>query len=184
MTDVLAVDLATNTGWCRGHVGAVPVFGSLRFGKHNSRDCAIFADALSWFSDFLYPKPRPDVVILEALLPPSAWGGESQASTFNRLAGLYSIMLGVAHLRNIPEISTASVPDVRAHFIGARSLKRAMAKRAVMDRCWRLDWQVKNDNEGDACALWSYACALIDPQLAMNVVPLFQRKLIGDWLVD
>lgn len=179
MTDVLAVDLATNTGWCRGHVGAVPVFGSLRFGKHNSRDCAIFADALSWFSLLLQPEPRPDLVILETLLPPSAWKGESQATTFSRLAGLQSIMLGVAHLRGIPEISTASVPDVRAHFIGERGLKRKPAKEAVMQRCRRLGWEVKNDNEGDAVALWSYSCALIDPRLAMNVVPLFNRRLIA-----
>ena len=179
MTDVLAIDLATNTGWCRGHVGGTPVFGSLRFGKHNSRDAAIFADALSWISNVLLPVPRPDLVILEALLPPSAWGGQSQATTFSRLAGLQSIMLGVAHLRGIPEISTASVPDVRAHFIGERGLKRKQAKEAVMQRCRRLGWDVANDNQGDACALWSYACALIDPRLAMNVVPLFNRRLAG-----
>jgi crossover junction endodeoxyribonuclease RuvC len=179
MTDVLAIDLATNTGWCRGHVGGPPSFGSLRFGAYRSPDTVVFAEALSWISHLLAPQPRPDLVILEALLPPSAWQGQSQQVTFNRLAGLQSIMLGVAHLRGIAEISTASVPDVRAHFIGERGLKRAPAKQAVMARCRRLGWEVKNDNEGDACALWSYACALIDPRLALNVVPLFNRRLAG-----
>jgi hypothetical protein len=177
--DVLAVDLATNCGWCRGKVGAVPVFGSLRFGKHNSRDAAIFADALSWISHLLQPAPRPDLLVLEMLLPVSAWGGQSQQTTFERLAGLQSIMLGVAHLRGIAEISTASVPDVRAHFIGERRMKRKPAKQAVMERCRRLGWEVRNDNEGDACALWSFACSLIDPRLALNVVPLFNRRLIA-----
>jgi hypothetical protein len=179
MTDVLAIDLATNTGWCRGHVGGPPTFGSLRFGGHGARDTAVFAEALSWVSHLLQPAPRPDLVILEALLPPSAWQGQSQQTTFNRLAGLQSIMLGVAHLRGIPEISTAAVPDVRAHFIGERGLKRKQAKQAVMERCLRLGWEVANDNQGDACALWSYACSLIDPRLALNVVPLFNRRLAG-----
>lgn len=179
MSDVLAIDLATNTGWCRGLVGSTPQFGSLRFGKHNSREAAIFADALSWLSNLLLPQPRPDLLILEALLPPSAWQGQSNTTTFERLSGLQSIMLGVAHLRGIGEISIASVGDVRAHFIGERKLKRKAAKQAVMARCIRLGWEVKNDNQGDACALWSYACALIDPRLALNVVPLFNRRLAG-----
>ena len=53
----------------------------------------------------------------------------------------------------------------------------------MVARCKRLGWEVRNDNEGDACALWSYGCALIDPKLAMQVVPLFNleaRRMIEE----
>jgi hypothetical protein len=179
MTDVLALDLATVTGYARGHVGAVPTAGSIRFGKPNCRDSQIFADALRWLSQMLEPQPRPDVVIIEAMLPPDAMRGKTSRAVRDRLAGLHGIARGVAHLRGISEIAEASVGDIRAHFISERSAPRRSAKRWTIDKCHELCWTPKNDNEADALALWSYACALIDPRTAINVSPLFRRRAAG-----
>jgi len=178
MTDILAIDLATWCGWCRGQVGEQPRFGSIRFGGEGERPAAVFAAAVAWCEMFLEARP-PDILMLEALLAPSVMRGKSQAISHARLAGLQGIALGMAHRFGVPEIAEASVQDIRAHFIGERSLRRAAAKRAVVERCRRLGWMVKNDNEGDACALWSYGCALVDPQTALRVVPLFNRRLAG-----
>jgi len=93
----------------------------------------------------------------------------------DRLCGLHSIMLGVASNSGVGEIVTASVGDVRNHFIGTRSLKRAQAKAAVVAKCEVLGWRVADDNQGDAAATWSYACSLIDPKLALRGSPLFNR---------
>jgi hypothetical protein len=177
MTEILAVDPATWCGWCRGTVGEPPTFGSVRFGGPHDRPAAVYATAVDWFGELLaHP---PDVLMLEAVLPPSAWRGQSQATTFARLGGLQSIALGLAHKHGVGEITEVSVASIRAHFIGDRGMKRAVAKKAVVARCKRLGWEVSNDNEGDACALWSYGCALIDPKLALRVVPLFNWKLVG-----
>jgi hypothetical protein len=179
VTDILALDLATVTGWARGQIGEQPTFGSIRFGKGNDVNNAIFGRALRWISETLQPQPRPDILILEAMLPPTVKVGKTSRDVRDRLAGLHGIFRGVAYLRSVGEIAEASVGDVRAHFIGIRTAKRVTAKHLTMERCKRLGWQVQNDNEADAIALWSYACGLIDPQTALNVVPLFNRRLIA-----
>ncbi|SRR5580765_2245828 len=186
MTDVLAIDLATRTGWCRGVVGCgKPEFGAINFGIKNKKmpGCGdeVFAVAMDWMSDLV--DPLPDVVILESMLPPEAMKNKTSRQVRDRLAGLHGVIRAVAKRRGVSEISEAAVGDVRAHFIGERNLPRDEAKRSVIDRCQALGWDVANDNEADACALWSYACALIDPKTALSVVPLFNRKLrvISTW---
>jgi hypothetical protein len=171
---ILALDVATRCGFARGEVGAVPSSGSVAFGG-GGNDRAVFAAALSWLSELLEPRPRPDWVILEALLPGGAMKGETQRATRDRLAGLRGVMLAVAQCRGIKRVSEADVADVRSHFISTRKLKRAAAKAEVLRTCARLGWAVADDDAGDACALWSYACAQIDPTHGIRVSPLFQR---------
>lgn len=177
VTLVFAVDLATRTGFARGRVGEQPVSGSIRFAQHNSRESAIFADALRWISQELEPQPRPDILILESMLPPEAMRGATTRAVRDRLAGLHGIVKGVAQLRGIGEIAEATVGNIRGHFIGDRTAKRVRAKNETMARCRALGWPCADDNAGDALALWSYACALIDPTWAVQVSPLFNRKL-------
>jgi hypothetical protein len=178
MTYVLAVDLAANTGWALGHVGAQPRFGSVRFGDRATHNNVIFAACLDWTIEILQ-RERPDLLILESLLPPTAKLGHTSAPALDRLAGLNAIVRAVAHRAQVGEIADAAVSDVRGHFIGSRREARAIAKRLTIERCRRLGWSVVNDNEADALALWSYACALIDPKTALDVVPLFNRRLAG-----
>ena len=129
MTLILALDIATRTGFARGRVGELPVSGSINFGRdgssRNRTDAAIFAAALRWLSQELQPEPRPDLVIMEAMLPPDAARGSTQRAVRDRLAGLQGIVKGVSHLRGIGEIAEATVGNIRGHFIGDRSLKRA-----------------------------------------------------------
>lgn len=179
--EIFALDLATRTGWARGRVGQQPTWGSIRFGKDNDTNNAVFGKAMKWLAEVLQPEPRPDTVILEALLPPTAKipTGKTSRAAIERLAGLTAIARGVCYLRNIGEISEAKVVDIRAHFIGDRATKRPEAKRLTIERCHRLGWLCSDDNQADALALWSFACALVDPQSAMNVVPLFNKRLAG-----
>lgn len=177
MTLILALDVATVTGFARGRVGETPSSGSVRFGNVKSRPAAIFDDANNWMVAQLEQPPLPDRVIIEEMLPPLSMKGETSRAVRDRLAGLHGVIKGVAHRYLVPEIATASVGDVRAHFIGARGLKRIVAKHAVMERCRALGWECKDDNAGDALALWSFACALIDPTWALQVSPLFNRRL-------
>lgn len=179
MTNILAIDVATRTGWARGDVHGQPVAGSVRFGNVHASANAVFGNALKWISQTLEPHPRPDIVILESMLSPDAKFGDTSRQTRDRLAGLHGVIRGVTFLRGIPEIAEASVGDVRAHFLGTRSLKRDAAKRETMLRCGLLNWPACDDNAGDALALWSYATALIDPKLALRVVPMFNRRLAG-----
>ncbi|HEY2243416.1 MAG TPA: hypothetical protein VGH47_04230 [Xanthobacteraceae bacterium] len=180
MTTILALDLATVTGFARGDVARpmpTPIAGSIRFGKTGASDNAVFAHCMSWISELLEPQPRPDFIAIEAMLPPGAMVGATTREVRDRLAGLHGIVRAVAHLRGIDRIEAYRVGDVRAHFIGERGLKRDAAKRAVMYRCAQLGWQAPDDNAGDALALWSHAAAQIDPNHALMLSPLFNASL-------
>lgn len=174
---ILSLDIATVTGWAKGRVGDMPIGGSIRFGKRDASNNAIFAHALSWVSRELEPTPRPDILIIESMLSPDAKIGFTNRDTRDRLAGLHGVVRAVAHLRGVYDISEAGVSQVRAHFIGHSNLKRDAAKMLVMERCVELGWSACDNNAGDAFALWSYAAGLIDPEWALHLSPLFNRKL-------
>jgi hypothetical protein len=175
--DILALDIATNCGWARGHIHGVPAAGSISFGKANASANAVFANGLKWIADLLDPRPRPDVVIVEAMLPPDAKVGNTSRATRDRLAGLHAIVRAVAYLRTIPEIKEATVGDVRDHFLGTRTMKSRAAKAETVTRCLQLGWPATDEDAADALALWSYARSLIDPQYALVVSPLFNKSL-------
>jgi hypothetical protein len=181
MTDmsirILALDVATTTGYAVGPIDQVPAAGSISFGAPNASENAIFGNALRWISTTLEPRPRPDVVIIEAMLPPGAKVGNTTRQTRDRLAGLHGIVRAVAHLRGIAQINQATVGDVRMHFIGTRTMKSRAAKVEVVSRCTQLGWPVSDDNSADALALWSYARSLIDPKYALLVSPMFNKNL-------
>jgi hypothetical protein len=177
MTTVLALDLATVTGYARGVVGGRPIAGSVRFGTREASEGEVFSQAIGWMSKVLEMQPRPDVIVVEAMLPPGAKVGATNSSTRDRLAGLHAIVRGVAHIRGISEIACYSVADIRQHFIGERSLRRAQAKAAIVLRCEMLGWQAVDNNAADALAAWSYACSIIDPTQALKVSPLFNKQL-------
>jgi hypothetical protein len=177
MTDILALDVATNCGWARGHLDGVPTAGSIKFGRPSATNNAIFGNALKWISQLLEPQPRPDLLIVEAMLPMAAMQGETSRAVRDRLAGLHGVIRGVAYLRGVAEIAQASVGDVRMHFLGTRSLKSMDAKAAVLERCERLGWSCPDHNAADACALWSFARSLIDPKYALVVSPMFNKQL-------
>lgn len=176
-TFIAALDLATCTGWAKGQVGSTPSCGSIRFGKSSGgTNNSIFAAAHTWLTQFLNTLPIVDSLVLESLLPPDAMRNHTSRQVRDRLAGLHGIARGIAHKAGIPEISDVSVGNVRAHFIGDRGLYRDAAKREVMLKCKALGWPAEDFDAADACAVWSYAAAIIDPKHAIEVSPLFRRK--------
>jgi hypothetical protein len=120
-------------------------------------------------------KLKPDVVMLEALLPPMAMKGETQTATRDRLCGLNAIMMACARRAGVGEIAEAQVQDIRGHFILERRQKRLLAKAEVMQKCKELGWIVTNDNAADAVACWHYAVSQINPERALETSPLFKR---------
>jgi hypothetical protein len=171
--DILALDLATTTGWARGSPDdACPTSGFVRFGNADSSENAVFAAALGWFAEMFGKEPRPTMLMLERMLPPQAKVGATSTPVRDRLAGLHGVARAVAHRRGIYEIATASALDVRQHFCHDRHVK----KQDVYNKCQVLGWPVTDLNESDACAIWSYACGLIRPDTALRVTPMFGKR--------
>jgi len=170
---IWALDIATVTGCAIGKVGDRPKAHSVRFAPAGASSDTLFAGCFEWFGEMIEKGPLPDILMIEELLPPIARRGTTNTQTQHRLAGLHGVVRAMAKHAAIPEIASANVLDVRAHFIQARNLKRDAAKRAVFIRCKMLGWLASDDNCADALALWSYTAGLINPATALAVTPLF-----------
>jgi hypothetical protein len=172
---VLGLDIATVTGIAWGRVDAnAPQWDAVRFGSRSTPSPDVFCKAMDWGLDFI-GNLKPDIVMMEGLLPPTAMRNETTRAVRDRLCGLNAILAACARKSGAGEVASAHVNDIRDHFIGTRTLKRQFVKRAVMEKCQELGWDVPNDNCADAIAVWSYACSLIDPRLALRGSPLFNR---------
>lgn len=163
MTTVLALDLASVTGWACGEPGGAPHHGSVRFAKPGASHEAVFAGAAKWMSDICAER-EPDLVVWEAPLSTSFKRGKTTMNTTTLLYGLPAVVGAVAYLRGIYDIRKADTREVRQHFIG-QNPKRAKAKPLVMQQCRLYGWDVADDNEADALATWSFMCALLTSDL-------------------
>jgi len=175
---IAALDIATTCGHAVGCLGEIPRAGSIRLGVI-ARDPPqeVFATAIEWAVAF-FERERPDILIIEAMLPPQAMLNKTSRQVRDRLAGLHGIMLGCARRAGVAEFVHVTVGDIRRHFIGDGSLKRNAAKREVIRRCVQLGWPAEDDNAADALAIWSYACALLDPKWGLRLTPLFNRAVV------
>lgn len=170
MPTVLALDLASVSGWAVGEPGGEPMHGSIRFASKGASHEAIFANAFRWTSSLLL-EHAPKLIVWEAPLA-GFKGGKTTNDVTTVLFGLPAVVGAAAYLRGIFDIRKADTRDIRNHFIGCNP-KRAEAKPMVVRQCRAMGWDVEDDNEADALATWSYMCALLDPKLALRVTPLF-----------
>jgi hypothetical protein len=174
MTTVLALDLASVSGWAVGVPGDErPIHGSIRFASKGASHEAIFASAMQW-ADKKIVFYRPSLIVWEAPLQ-GFKNGRTTADVSTILFGLPAVIGAVAYTRGVYDIRKAETKDVRHHFIGC-SPKRAQAKPMVERQCRAMGWEVEDDNEADALATWHYMCALINPRLALAPTPLFGRS--------
>jgi hypothetical protein len=170
--DILAIDLATIAGWARGTPGTIPKCGIVKFGDGDASASAVFAGALRWFSTFLKSNNLPTAIMLESMLPPGALKGETNRAARDRLAGLHGVIRAVAHCRGVYDIGEVDVLAVRRHFCGASNV----GKHVVYERCRTLGYPVNDLNASDACAIWSYACGIVEPKTGIAITPLFSGR--------
>lgn len=176
MKPVLALDLATTTGWAVGEPGMLLAHGMIRFASKGACHEAVFANAYDWLVDKIATY-APGLVVWEAPLPTSMKRGKTNADTTTILFGLPAVIGACTYRNRIYDIRKAETRAVRMHFIG-QNPKRKEAKPMVIRQCKAQGWDVADDNEADALAIWSYQCALLAPKLAIRPLPLFTPHLI------
>lgn len=170
---ILALDLATQTGWACGRPGEVPRCGSLAFARAGHSMAARFAGCARWLNDFVAVE-TPRVVVFEAPLAPSYVAGHTSTDTVRLLMGLTAIIEATLYDSGI-DVREASVSTVRQFFLGTTRIKSADAKIATKKRCVELGWRVVDDNAADACALWAYQVSVFVPAEGVKLLPLFGR---------
>jgi hypothetical protein len=170
---VLALDLASVSGWAVGEPGGKPSHGSIRFASKGASHEAIFNNAMNW-ADKKIVFCRPSLIVWEAPLP-GFKSGKTTSDVTTILFELPAVIGAIAYQRGVYDIRKASTKDVRHHFIGCNP-KRAMAKPMVIRQCRAMGWEIEDDNEADALATWHFMCSLLSPKLALAPTPLFGRS--------
>ena len=168
---MLALDLATTTGWCFGAPGALPKCGSLRFTKQGASRAETYREFRRWLNA-KWAK-SPDLIVYESPALPMLMSGRTNITTVRFLIGLAEHLEEWCHGRI--ELREARTADVRTHFIGGNP-KSAIAKQAVFNQCKTLGWEVQNFDESDAAALWDYQVCWLNPRIAAHSTPLFREN--------
>lgn len=157
---ILSLDLARQYGWAEGRAGEAPRFGSDRFAPTGAPVEDVFAGVIRQLAPRLAAF-RPDVLVYEAPSLFQLRDGKSNPATAECLLGIPAIVQGLAKHLGIHRVYKAQTSSVRKHFLGNGRMPRAEAKKAVVAECRRRGWDVRNDDEGDACAIWDYSIASI-----------------------
>jgi hypothetical protein len=169
---VLALDLASVTGWAFGKPGTVPKFGTHRFVKSGEPRAAAYRQFRLWL-DLFCSAHKTNLVVFESPALPMVMHGKTNINTIKMLMGF------AEHLEewcyNRVELREATVAQVRAHFLGS-NMKSAIAKPRTVQQCRDLGWMVDTTDEADACALWSYQCGYLRPDVAVGQTPLFRNS--------
>jgi hypothetical protein len=170
--EIMALDIATKTGFAIGPVERPNRFGSFRCAPDGSSSGAVFAGFMKWMAEQLSAfKPR--VIIFEAPMPPSQMAGKTTADVARRLLGLPAIAEAVAYHFGVYDVREASVGDVRHYFLGRRNIKSAEAKAATIKKCRVLGYSPEDDNAADAIALHRFIAGSLVPELRIETSPLF-----------
>jgi hypothetical protein len=168
---VLALDLATTTGWAWGQPGSTPLFGHDRFAKIGQSRAVVYRRFRLWLDLFCGAR-KVDLIVFESAAVPSFMSGKTNVDTTKLLFGLTEHLEEWAHERF--ELREASVSQIRSHFIG-RNLQSRIAKPLVLAKCRERAWNVTTDDEAAACALWDYQVCCLRPDLGIASTPLFER---------
>jgi hypothetical protein len=171
---VLALDLATTTGWAYGVPGSIPQCGHVRFSKPGSTRAQTYRAYRNWLDETWGKREEiPEHIVYESPAIGMQMQGKTNIDTLRLLGGLAEHLEEWAYRKTT--LSEATVSKVRAHFIG-QNMKAKIAKPLTLERCQQMGWPATTTDDADACALWSYQCAWLNPQLAWRHTPLFRGR--------
>ena len=145
---LLALDLSSHTGWAVGEHDAVPLFNTWHLAK-TGEDVGRFIGDYDEQLNAAIDLERPDRLVFEA--PLMLGGGTSTLATTRKLMGLASHTEFVCHRRGIV-CREANVSTVKKFWTGSGRAK----KPDMIAAAQRFGHAVRNDNEADALAVWSY----------------------------
>ena len=177
MTRVLALDLATLTGWACGATEGTPVSHGVcampKTGEDLGRYLAHFRDWLNLAIDEM----EPGEIIFESPI----LRGATTIATLRKLYSLAGVTELVARDRRIL-VTEAQIDTIRLHFIrtnrAPRDIKDAKVRRMwlkakTIAECKARGFSCTDDNEADAIALLSLRLSQLSAGYSLKATPLF-----------
>lgn len=177
MATVLALDLATVTGFACGSTDGTPVSHGVvaipKTGEDIGRFLAHFRDWLNAALDDM----GPDEIVFESPILPDT----INLKTARKLYSLAGVAEMVAHDRKI-RVSEANLNDIRGHFIGIKqaprdvpkSKRRQWIKDKIIAECRKRGFRVSGDDDADAIALLDLRLSQLSKDYSLRATPLWQ----------
>jgi hypothetical protein len=174
---ILALDIATTTGWAYGAAGEKP--------QHGTFTCPATEDDLGTFglsyANWLRAKIRElqpkELVFEEPILPAPRfdkqlrrWVVDTQIMTLRKLYGLSMVTEVVAATEAVPS-QEIPIGKWRRLFLGdyyPRSASRDELKRAAIAACRQMGWEPRCADDAEALGIWFVVTRTRDPRFAAN----------------
>ena len=167
---ILALDIATVTGWAYGKPNAEPTFGNMRFGKEGGSRAYAYRQFRLWL-DLFCSAHKTELIVFESPLA-ALLHGTTNISTLKLLTGFCEHLEEWAYDRI--ELREANITAIRHHFIQDNP-KSKIAKALTVEACRERGWLVDTSDEADACALWDYQRCCLVPEIGTRTTPLFGK---------
>jgi hypothetical protein len=137
--------------------------------------CEAAARGIEWFVD-LTKLEKFDIIAIEAPIPEAALRKRSKRTGSWATAMKYALVgsLGACAIMRQSKLRMGHIGSVRKFLLGEGNgnISGERAKPAVMRVCRALGWSPKNNDEGDAAALWLWACGEAAPRLTPRLDPI------------
>ena len=147
MTRILALDVATKTGFAR-NMGDAILSGSLSFAlRANDGPAMRWVRFRTWLNE-MHTSGEIGALYVEQ---PIAFDGRSGSTTLV-LGGFFATLELWAHVHDVP-LTAVAIGTIKKHWTGKGSAKKPDMVRVARERGFR----PKDDNEADALALLDYA---------------------------
>ena len=147
---ILALDVASSTGWAFGGMNDAPQHGVFSIPPTGDDLGRFGVTFMAWLSTKCR-ELRPREIVFEAPILPS----KTALVTTRKLHGLALLVECVAHLEAVP-VTEIGNSEWRKHFLGAYyppTPTRDELKRAVIAACRGMGWNPRGDDDADALGL-------------------------------
>jgi hypothetical protein len=183
---IIALDIATKLGFAHGAPGAnAPdlVWGVRNFsGKEGTGE--VIGKFRGWLQSRCY-ELKPTLIAFESVYIPVARKRQPNdredgpppmnPAVLERLLGMTGAVEGLGWELGI-KVAKATTTEIVKFFTGKGSHgNRDQKKAAVVAQCRLHGWDVSNDNDADALALWAYAESIVNPRAHQHRI-----RAIGD----
>lgn len=172
---ILALDLATVTGFALGNVSGIKVQGSRPFPR-TGEDIGTFASSFRHWLIGGIRRHKPTLVVYEQPMLPT----KTQLVTLRKLYGMAFLAELICRDEGV-EVREAHRQQILTHFLGRGSVPRKREERqaAIHRQCLIRGWKPVDDNHADALALLDFAVAIMHPDSAMRAAPLLRGLTDG-----
>lgn len=179
---ILGIDPGGNTGFAHGRVGGSPINGLIRLPSASS-NAKRFTLLEGRLRHIISMDEITDVYVEAPFVQPDPTKFDIRVV---RLAYGYQAAIGMAcDKEGIPQDRVTFVePSVwRTYFLNTtRAPKhipsdktRDWLKMAAVNKCKDRGWDPKSIDSAEACGIWEYGCATVDPKSVEGTLPLFAQ---------